>query len=97
MSGHDTMADKSASTGHLDAVNSNSAASTTSGELDSNQYGHLTLWQSIKKWRRVVLYCMGMTSAILLYGYDYVIVGTVSAMPSFQYAIPHLPSPRGPS
>lgn len=26
-----------------------------------------------------------MTSDILMYGYDYVIVGTVSAMPSFQY------------
>ncbi|KAF6788184.1 maltose permease (alpha glucoside transporter) [Colletotrichum sojae] len=82
MSRHDTMADKSTSTGRLDAVNSGSVASTNS--LDKNEYGHLTLWQSIKRWRRVVLYCVGMTSAILLYGYDYVIVGTVSAMPSFQ-------------
>lgn len=61
-----------------------SISSTASPPLEINEYGHLTLWQSIKKWRRVVLVCVAMTSAILMYGYDYVIVGTVSAMPSFQ-------------
>ncbi|KAK4213405.1 maltose permease [Rhypophila decipiens] len=44
----------------------------------------LTLWQSVRKYRRVVYYALGMTSAILMYGYDYVIIGTISAMPSFQ-------------
>lgn len=44
----------------------------------------LTLWQSVKKYRRVVFYSLGITSAILMYGYDYVIIGTISAMPSFQ-------------
>lgn len=33
---------------------------------------------------RVVIYSLCMTLAILMYGYDYAIVGTVSAMPSFQ-------------
>ncbi|KAH0428445.1 maltose permease [Colletotrichum camelliae] len=75
-----SMGDKSVNAGRFETVHSISSTS----EPETNQYGHLTLWQSIKKWRRVVLYCIGMTSAILLYGYDYVIVGTVSAMPSFQ-------------
>ncbi|KAK6212140.1 hypothetical protein QIS74_10094 [Colletotrichum tabaci] len=78
------MEDKSVNVkvGHLEPVTS--IASTNNSDLETNHYGHLTLWQSIKKWRRVVLYCIGMTSAILMYGYDYVIVGTTSAMPSFQ-------------
>ncbi|TEA15273.1 MFS transporter fmqE [Colletotrichum sidae] len=78
-----SMGDSSVSVGRLNVVNS--ITSTSIGtEPETNEYGHLTLWQSIKKWRRVVFYCIGMTSAILMYGYDYVIVGTVSAMPSFQ-------------
>ncbi|KAM5359700.1 hypothetical protein ACJZ2D_014269 [Fusarium nematophilum] len=44
----------------------------------------LTLYQSVRKWHRVALYCVGMTSAIIMYGFDYVIVGSTSAMPSFQ-------------
>lgn len=47
--------------------------------------GQRTLWQSIKKYRKVVYITLGLTSPILLYGYDYVTVGTVSAMPAFQY------------
>lgn len=50
---------------------------------------HVPLWQSVKKWPRVIIYCLILSSAILLYGYDLVIVGSVSAMPSFQY----VPSP----
>ncbi|KAF9877105.1 maltose permease [Colletotrichum karsti] len=80
MADQSSISDKSANPGRFNTVHS--IASTS--EPETNQYGHLTLWQSIKKWRRVVFYCIGMTSAILLYGYDYVIVGTVSAMPSFQ-------------
>ena len=44
----------------------------------------MTLWQAVRKYHRVTLYCVGLTSAILMYGFDYVIVGTVSSMPSFQ-------------
>jgi hypothetical protein len=45
-----------------------------------------TLWQNVKKYRKVVWVTLGLTSAILLYGYDNVVVGTISAMPVFQYA-----------
>jgi hypothetical protein len=46
---------------------------------------HIPLWQSIKTFPRIVGYCLALSSAILLYGYDLVIVGTVAAMPQFQY------------
>lgn len=45
---------------------------------------HRTLWQNVKKYRKVTYITLGLTSAILLYGYDNVIVGTISAMPVFQ-------------
>lgn len=48
---------------------------------------HTPLWQLLKRWPKVVMYCLALSSAILLYGYDLVIVGTVSAMPAFQYVI----------
>ncbi|POR38593.1 Uncharacterized protein TPAR_01210 [Tolypocladium paradoxum] len=35
----------------------------------------------IRSWPRIVLYCI---AGILMYGYDNVVVGTTSAMPSFQ-------------
>lgn len=43
-----------------------------------------SLWQNVKKYRKVTYVTFGLTSAILLYGYDNVIVGTISAMPLFQ-------------
>lgn len=52
--------------------------------VETDPHKHLTLWKSIRKWREVVLYCFGLTFSILMYGYDYAIVGTTSAMPSFQ-------------
>ncbi|PHH64444.1 hypothetical protein CDD81_4519 [Ophiocordyceps australis] len=51
---------------------------------ESDAHSNLTLWQAVKKWRRLVFYCLGLTFAILMFGYDYSIVGTTSAMPSFQ-------------
>jgi hypothetical protein len=62
-------------------------------EVDSGSTGQdndekSTLWQNIKKYRKVVWITIALTSAILLYGYDNVVVGTVSAMPVFQYASP---------
>jgi len=70
----------------IEKVSTRADDTASSGDegIETNQHAHLTLWESIKKWRRVVLYSLGMTSAILMYGYDYVIVGTSSAMPSFQ-------------
>ncbi|PVH98412.1 MFS general substrate transporter [Periconia macrospinosa] len=43
-----------------------------------------TLWQNIKRYRKTAYITLGLTSAILLYGYDNVIVGTVTGMPAFQ-------------
>jgi len=48
-----------------------------------------TLWQNVKKYRKVTYITFGLTSAILLYGYDNVIIGTISAMPEFQYVYFH--------
>lgn len=53
--------------------------------IEADEFSHLSLWQAIKKWSRVFLFSLGMSSAILMYGYDYVIVGNASAMPAFQY------------
>ena len=52
--------------------------------IERDVHADMDLLTAIKKWRRTIWICVGMTSAILLYGYDYVIVGTVSSMPSFQ-------------
>jgi hypothetical protein len=30
----------------------------------------LTLWQSLRRWPKVSAYCLALTSAILLWGYD---------------------------
>ena len=60
------------------------AEKRVSSDLSSNEFADLTLLQSLKRWRLIAFYCLGMSSAILMYGYDYVIIGTVSAMPSFQ-------------
>ncbi|KAF2025397.1 MFS general substrate transporter [Setomelanomma holmii] len=55
--------------------------SATSSEASDEQR---TLWQNVKKYRKVTYITFGLTSAILLYGYDNVVVGTISAMPVFQ-------------
>lgn len=56
----------------------------TNGIEADGKTSHTPLWQSIKKFPRIVGYCLALSSAILLYGYDLVIVGTVAAMPQFQ-------------
>ncbi|KAJ9491605.1 hypothetical protein VN97_g1630 [Penicillium thymicola] len=56
----------------------------TNGIRAGGKTSHTPLWQSIKKFPTVVGYCLALSSAILLYGYDLVIVGTVAAMPQFQ-------------
>lgn len=74
--------------GQISEVNSRSTASQTSTLPSDVQR---TLWQNIKRYRKVVYVTFGLTSAILLWGYDNVIVGTVSGMPKFQYALPYSP------
>ncbi|KAK5944778.1 hypothetical protein PMZ80_001978 [Knufia obscura] len=44
----------------------------------------MTLWQALRKWPRVSWYTLALTSTILLWGFDNVLVGSVAAMPEFQ-------------
>lgn len=44
---------------------------------------NISFFQAMRKYRRIVGICLALASAFLMYGYDTVIVGTVSAMPSF--------------
>ncbi|KFY32323.1 hypothetical protein V493_00308 [Pseudogymnoascus sp. VKM F-4281 (FW-2241)] len=57
---------------------------TASSTGDFVTEDELTLWQAVSKWRKVVLYCVGLNAAVLLYGYDQAIVGSVSGLPAFQ-------------
>ncbi|KHO01248.1 General substrate transporter [Metarhizium album ARSEF 1941] len=68
----------------MDGCNSDKEKGERIRHLERNGAANLTLWQSVKRYRNVVWCCLGLTTTILLYGYDYVIVGATSAMPSFQ-------------
>lgn len=59
--------------------------SHTTSTIEVDEHGHLTVWQAIKKWNRVFWYTLSISSTILMFGYDFVIVGNSSAMPAFQY------------
>lgn len=63
-------------------------ASTRDSEQEKDEQVNLTLLESFKKWRLVVYYCLGMSTALLMYGFDTVIIGSVAAMPSFQSVPP---------
>lgn len=72
----------------MDSVYTNSSKETVQivsrvDTIEKSSQG--SLWQSIKKSSRIVAYCLALSSAILMYGYDLVIVATVAAMPQFQY------------
>ena len=56
------------------------ASQTTSEASDEAR----SLWQNVRRYRRVVGVTFGLASAILLFGFDNVVVGTVSGMPNFQ-------------
>lgn len=43
-----------------------------------------SVFSSFRKWKKASAYCMCLASAIMLFGYDYAVLGTVAAMPSFQ-------------
>ncbi|XWW94608.1 hypothetical protein V2A60_002553 [Cordyceps javanica] len=58
---------------------------SNSSSIDVDEHGHLTLWQAIKKWKRVFWYSLAISSTILMFGYDFVIVGNSSSMPAFQH------------
>lgn len=60
---------------------------TNGSSIDVDEYGHLSLWQAIKKWNCVFWYSLAISSTILMFGYDFVIVGNSSSMPAFQYVL----------
>ena len=64
----------------ISEVDSDTNSQASSEASDSSR----TLWQNVKKYRKVTYVTLSLTSAILLSGYDNVVVGTVSAMPVFQ-------------
>lgn len=67
----------------------NSTSTSTTPLTDAQR----TVWQNVKKYRKVSWVTLGLASAILLYGYDNVVVGTISGMPQFQYVFrPSTPS-----
>jgi MFS transporter, SP family, general alpha glucoside:H+ symporter len=45
---------------------------------------NLPLKAAIKQYPRVVAYCLALTTAILLWGYDFVIVGSITGVSNFQ-------------
>lgn len=51
---------------------------------DNASNKHVPLWHSVRRFHKVFGYCLALSISVLLYGYDFVIVGTVSAMPAFQ-------------
>lgn len=57
---------------------------TTSAASDTVK--KTSLIADLKQSPKVAAYCLALTTGILLYGYDLVIVGNVSSMPNFQYA-----------
>lgn len=44
----------------------------------------MPLWQAVRTYPKVVTYFACLTSAVILWGYDLVIVGSVTAVPAFQ-------------
>lgn len=61
--------------------------STSSLPSPSEATEKASLLASVKQSPKISAYCLALTSGILLYGYDLVIVGNVSSMPEFQYAL----------
>ena len=50
----------------------------------SNESRELTIWETVKQNPKVIAASVTMTIGPLIYGFDNVIVGLVTAMPSFQ-------------
>jgi hypothetical protein len=76
------------STDKKDSFSGEQVSEVNSASTHQDADKQRTLWQNVKKYRKVCWITIALTSAILLYGYDNVVVGTVAAMPVFQYASP---------
>ena len=67
-----------------DVTQLENVSSFTSVEDSEDEKRNLPLIQACRLYPRVVGYCFGLTTVILLWGYDLVIVGTIQALPVFQ-------------
>jgi hypothetical protein len=52
--------------------------------IDGEEAVNLDLYHSVLKFPKLTGYILAVCSALMLYGYDTAIVGTISAMPTFQ-------------
>lgn len=63
------------------------ALSRKSSTVDAPAYSHEIhegLWRRFRRWPRLSLWAFALSVAILLYGYDNVIVGNITSVPEFQ-------------
>ncbi|KAJ3475109.1 hypothetical protein NLG97_g9572 [Lecanicillium saksenae] len=67
------------------AITNTTQTSSNASTVDVDENSHLTVFQAVKKWKRVFWYSLAISSSILMFGYDFVIVGNSSSMPAFQY------------
>ncbi len=51
----------------------------------SDEEKRLNLVQALRRWPKVALYCLSLTSAILLYGFDTSMSGSLSGLDQFKY------------
>lgn len=58
-----------------------SEADLAAGNDERNE----NMWQLVKRNRWAIFYCCCMTVSPMLYGFDVITVGVVTAMPEFQY------------
>ncbi|KAF2728821.1 MFS general substrate transporter [Polyplosphaeria fusca] len=58
--------------------------STTSASANAN-HGEMRLRQAVRQYSKYVGYILALMTTVLLWGYDAVIVGSVTALPAFQY------------
>lgn len=73
-------------TSTLDNVNTSQSQAPTlvATPADSGTIKEMHLKQAVKLYPKITRYTFFLMSAVLLYGYDLVIVGTIPAVPGFQ-------------
>ncbi|MBE3041163.1 hypothetical protein IMZ48_00960 [Candidatus Bathyarchaeota archaeon] len=70
------------STKESDALSRKS--STVEVPANNNEVTDEGLWQRFRRWPRLSLWALALSTPILLYGYDNVIVGNITSVPEFQ-------------
>lgn len=64
----------------MEAVHTENASS-------DDEFKKLSLWQAVKRWPKVSAYCLALTSAILLWGYDLAMAGNLAGLDQFKYTL----------